>query len=512
MKVLLINPPIRCSTHEPPLGLAHIASYLELQGFNVEIYDFDMLSISMSEIKNILKRKRPDVVGISFLTGVRFAAFEIAKISKSLGSVVIGGGPHITYTAKDTLQGVSAFDLAVLGEGEITMSEVLKHILEKKKFDEILGIAYRKDGEVIITPPRPLIDNLEILPHPAWHLLPIKEYPEYSLMGARGCWSNCIFCNSPNFWQRKIRHFSVKKVVDWAEQLIREYGKKSIRFRDDYFTAQKKWVNEFCDEIIRRKLNIRWDCLGRVDDTDEDLFRKMRRAGCYKIAFGVEAGSERILKIINKQIKKEKVRNAVKLARKVGFEEIVTFFMIGHPTETIKELEETYNFALELRGDLVSFKPTDIFPGTKLFKIAIQNRILPDSFTWLERDQYKKGFCTEKDVPTFENKNLSREYLEETSKKFFVRSFFDRLFYLNSLRELKYFTITQLGLTVNFEDLLLFLNQFKAKFKFIISLKRKIIFIVTLIFIIIYKFFKSNIRKFKNRYRYIKSLRFYLSK
>ncbi len=510
MKILLINPPMKCSTRELPLGIAHIASYLESQGFkDVAIFDFDMLDLDMAKIKKIIQKHNPDIVGISFLTGVRFSAFEIAKISKSFGSIVIVGGPHITHTAKETLEGIPAIDIAVLGEGEVTFLEVLTNIREGKNLDGIPGIAYRKDNQIIFNSSRNFIDNLDILPQPAWHLLPIRAYPEYTLMGTRGCWGDCIFCESPSFWKRKIRYFSPSKVVDWAHYLIKNYGRKTIRFRDDYFTANEKWALEICDEIIKRKLKIRWECQGRVDLADAKIFKRMAEAGCYKISFGVEAGSGRILKLINKQITKDQVRNTINLARKAGFREIVTFFMIGHPSETIPDMEETYNFSLELKADLVSFKPADIFPGAKLFEIAKENKVLPKDFSWLQKGIYNKGFCVEKDVPTYENPGLTRSLLEKISREFFMRSFFDRLSCVESWKDLQYFQITQLGFNFNLSVFAHFFVYLKNKLKSRSSINKKIIFLLLLFFVTFYKLLRSSFRKIKIRFIYFKANNFY---
>ncbi|MFH1202735.1 MAG: radical SAM protein [Candidatus Omnitrophota bacterium] len=499
---------MECATCEPSLGLAHIASFISSNKVDVTLYDFDMLAVDMSYIRALLEKKSPDMVGISFLTANRHVAFEIARIAKSLSAFVVAGGPHITFTAQETLRGISAFDVAVVGEGEITMGELLQYLEKKKNLEDISGIAYRKNGNIVLNPTRPLLQDINILPEPAWHLLPIAEYPEYALMGTRGCWEGCIFCNSPAFWQKKIRYILPQRLVDWAEHLTKDYGKKTIRFRDDYFTGNKKWVLAVCEEILRRKLKIRWECQGRVDHVDSEVFKMMRKAGCYKISFGVESGNERILAYIHKNINRDDVKQAIQLARKCGFEQIVTLFMLGHPTETLQTLEETYRFALELRADLVSFKPTDIFPGTQLYTYAIQNGVLPLNFNWLEKGIWKRGFCTEVDVPVYENPELKRTDLEKISKLFFMRSYIDRLLSYANYRDITYFKVTQFGFGFNLRDFSLFcqqLNQSLCNQKWI----RLVSIIFFTVLLLVYKTIKSIIRRIRLKWMYIRVELFY---
>ena len=481
MKVLLINPYSNILNDEPPLGIAHIASFLEKNGIDVKLYDFAVLNHGIGEIKRIIREESPDVLGLTFLTSSRFNAFEIARFANSLGIKVIAGGPHISFTAAETLGEHPYFDFAVLGEGEITTHELLKYLAgDGREIKDINGIAFREDGRVVFTPHRQFIEDLENLPMPAWHLLPMNRYPHHTLMGYRGCCSDCVFCSSPNFWKKKIRGISATAFVDQIEYLIKNYGKKRFLFRDDYFTLNKTWVTEVCDRILRKNIRIKWSCQGRVTNPDESLFRHMKRAGCYQICFGIESGSERVLGAIRKKIDKEEAKKTIRLARKTGFNTIGTFFMLGHPTETEEDMKATYDFALELKADLVSFKPADIFPGTELFETASREGLLK-GFNWSRKGLYGANFAMLEDIPCFLPKGFDRDLLSRRAKEFYINSFFDRIISMKSIREMWYFTSTQIGLNFTKEDMGIFLGTLNKKIICNRFLKRKIVLVFVLI-------------------------------
>lgn len=478
MKITMIRPPHRHNPYEPPLGITSIAAVLEMEGYSVSIIDFETTNIHTKDrIKKALEKESPDVVGVSFFTYDRFDALKVIDAAKELGIFVVAGGLHVTFDSENTLRSVPGIDVAVLGEGEETMRELMQAIDTGNSLDTIKGIAYRNGDKIIINPPRQLITNLDELPLPAYHLLPMEKYPYHAIMGSRGCPYNCIFCASPGFWRRIVRFRSYKLVVDEIEHLINNYGNKYFDFKDDTLFLNKEWSTNLFNEIIRRNIKIRWDALGRVNIRDEEIFKLMKKAGCDIIRFGVETGSERIMKIINKNITKEDVRSAVKMVKRVSINSVGTLFMLGHPTETVEDMEETCQFSIELNADHYSFKPTDIYPGTALFDLAVNEGLLPNNFNWFEKGIYKKGFLTYDDVPSYETARFSRKILEDMAKRFYIRAFFARLFNLESLGNFRHFIVyTGLGLKPkNKNELIVFFEEIIRELKIKRTLKKRII-------------------------------------
>ncbi len=480
MKITLVRPYYSHNPYEPPLGIAILAGYLEEKDYSVSIIDFETSRVkSKEEIKEHIKEEDPDVVGVSFFTYDRFEAVKVANAAKELGKVVIGGGLHVTFDSADTLQSVPSIDIGVLGEGEETLFELMKLLENDGSLQDIQGIAWRRDGKVVINQPRPLISDLDSLPMPAYHLLPMDKYPYHQILGSRGCPYNCIFCASPEFWRRKVRFRSYNLVIDEIEHLIKNYGLKEFDFKDDILFLNRKWTRNLCNKLLERNISIRWNCLGRVDTIDKPLFKLMRKTGCNTIRFGIESGNERILKVINKNITKQQVRHAVKVAKEIPFV-VGTLFMLGHPSETVQEMEETCQLAIELNAEHYNFKPTDIYPGTQLFHLAVEEGLLPKEYNWFERGRYKAGFLNYDDIPSYESSQFSRGLLEDTAKRFYLRTFFSRAFTLQSLSD---FTLSRFRTEIFFvptssKDLRIFISEVIRELRIERTLKQRLLGIV----------------------------------
>ncbi len=503
MKITLIRPYYMHNPYEPPLGVAILAGYLEEKGYSVSIIDFEAAWVkSKDKIKKHIEAEDPDIVGVSFFTYDRFEAVKVANAAKELGKVVIGGGLHITFDPINTLQSIPSIDIGVLGEGEETLFELVKVLEEDRSLQDIEGIAYRRNGKVVINQLRPLISNLDSLPMPAYHLLPMVKYPYHQILGSRGCSYNCIFCASPEFWRRRVRFRTYKIVVDEIEYLIKNYGQKEFDFKDDVLFLNKEWTKNLCNELLERNIDIRWNCLGRADVIDEPLFKLMRKAGCETLRFGIESGNERILRVINKNITKQQVRHAVKVAKEIPFE-VGTLFMLGHPSETMDEMEETCQFAVELSAEHYSFKPTDVYPGTQLFHIAVKEGLLPKEYNWFEKGRYKAGFLTYDDVPSYESSQFSRGPLEDTAKKFYLRTFFARAFTLKSLSD---FNISRFRTEIGFipkssKDFRIFVSEVIRELRIKRTLKQRFLGIVVVTICILRKGGKAFYHRFKKSFQ-----------
>ena len=305
--VLLVNPPGELKNSILPLGLASIAAYLRNNDIDVRAIDALVEELNFKEFEDRVSQGGADIIGI-YMTSPRYGegkrACEACK--KALpNSVIIAGGPHPSALPAETLQEIPQLDICGIGEGEITMLELVKAIENNAPLSQIDGIAFRdkNTGEIIITKPRDFIKNLDDIPFPARDLFPLKKYktlppygrksPYFTTITSRGCPFNCAYC-SKDVFRNIFRARSPKNVVDEIEELISKYHAQEIQFYDDDFTLDMKRAEEICDEILRRGIKIRWSCLTRVDLVNENLLKKIKKAGCWMIAYGVESGNQKI--------------------------------------------------------------------------------------------------------------------------------------------------------------------------------------------------------------------------
>ena len=431
MKVQLIIPPggyfaerwSKGSTM-PPLGLLYIGAVLEKEGTDVRIVPADMKKMSWGDIKRDILDYQPDFIGVTSTTENRFQSFKLIKLAKKTlpQALTLLGGPHASMAAEDCLAHIPELDIVVRGEGEETMVELCRWHEDGKNFqalDSIPGISYRKDGNGVSNPARPLIKDLDSLPYPAFHLVSFEEYnftfpvpgkgelPAVNIMSSRGCPFNCNFCATPINWGRNVRMRSPENVIDEIEGLIEQYGVKVIFFYDDTFNVNTKRVERICDLIIERKLDIFWKCDVRIDLIDKPLLTKMKQAGLFHLSFGLEAGSERVRnQIIDKKVDVADFHNLVQWCQELDVIPNV-FFIYSHPTETWEEAQETIKI-IEHYGERIeaSIAILHIYPGTPLEKTARENWVLPQDFTWVKK--YRSKIITlptaQGDVPLYIDK------------------------------------------------------------------------------------------------------------
>ncbi len=425
MKILLIQPPITIYPGDipsvvPPLGLAYIAATLERDDVKVKIIDCiaegwkyshlikDKLShfgMSWTEIRSIIERESPDIIGISCLFSCQAKnAHKVAEISRCVNKdiITVMGGAHPSALPQLVLTDPNV-NIVVIGEGEATMSELIK-ILESKtvhQLDEINGIAYRDDsGNIKINPSRSLITNLDIIPLPARHLLPMEEYfsaPAWhckvikhrrytSMMSSRGCPGRCTFCSVHTVWRRVWRPRSPKNVVDEIEFLVEKYRIKEIHFEDDNITLDPKRTEAICNDIIDRGLDIYWTTPNgvRITTLDKSLLKLMKKSGCYRLHFGIEHGDSNFRdNIIKKSIPIDRSKEIIRWAEEIG---IWTdgFFIIGMPGETKETVDKTIEFAKELNLSTASFFIASPYPGTELYKTSIERGYIPAEIDWTD--------------------------------------------------------------------------------------------------------------------------------
>jgi radical SAM superfamily enzyme YgiQ (UPF0313 family) len=427
MNVLLLNPPQELSYPQPPIGLACLASMLEKEDIGAKILDANALGIRESDVATHLQGV--DVVGITAITPTVNSAIRIARAIREKDSdmKIMIGGPHATLFPEETLRNVPEIDFLVKGEGEVTIGELLKIIGSDGRLEEVKGIAYRKNGDVKITPDRPFVANLDDLPFPAYRLLPIKDYMPYpphgigmpfmAMLMSRGCPFHCTYCSKP-IWGNTVRAQSPGRTTEEMVHLKDSLGVKEILFYDDTFTMNRKRTLALCESILDREVDIPWSCETRVDLVDAELLAEMNKAGCYLISFGVESGNQTILDSLKKGIKLEDARKAFRLAREAGIQ-TVGYFMIGSPGDTPDTIRETIEFAKSVEADFAQFSITTPFPGTELYEVYKKGRGAVDDW-----DKFIYAKVKNVDSPAFETELLSREDLKWWSKEAYKRFYF----------------------------------------------------------------------------------------
>ena len=420
----------------PPLGLAWIASILEAHGHEVKILDSPTLGLTLSDFIKAVRSWCPDVIGLTALTPTIKLAYRAARAVKAVDRdvKVVIGGVHATFMWHEVLESCPAIDYVILGEGEESMLKLVEALEKSEKPSHITGLAFRnEDGTPVSTGHwKPV--NLDELPPPARHLLPMDRYTFFDkparvvhVMASRGCPYGCIFCSTSYFFGRRVRFRNVNKVLDEIAECMDKYRTNVFVFTDDEFTINKRWINSFLNGLRERDLDITWTCGSRVDSVDERLLAKMRSRGCTTIYFGVESGSQEILNKIGKRITIEQVRKAFDIVKRVGITAVATF-IFGFPWETIRDMKQTLKFALKLDPDYAQFTYATPYPGTPLYDYAKKKGLIVDH-DWSHYTTLKpvmRGFhFTLRDVESIFKEAYAKFYLRI---KFLAKQIKMRLF------------------------------------------------------------------------------------
>lgn len=362
----------------PPLSLSYLAGVLEREGIEVEILDFLVTRYRPDKLRQKLDEYRPELVGVTCVTLNYPIAARMLKVCKAFDPriVTVIGGPHATFALEETLLRAPWIDVIAIGEGERTLVELAKAVHGGGEIRQVDGIAFADGSTVVKTEPRPLIDDLDQLPMPARHLLPLARYRALgvpcTVITSRGCPYSCIFCSGHRMFGRKVRFRSPGPVVDEIETLHRDFGFSHINIVDDTFMVNHSHASQVCDEILRRNLRVSWSAFGRVDNVNENLVGQMKEAGCELVLFGIESGDETILKTIKKGITLEQARLGVKTATGAGLK-VFNSFIFGLPGESPDTARKSMAFAQELDHDYgakYAFHVLAPLPGTELYMRA----------------------------------------------------------------------------------------------------------------------------------------------
>lgn len=393
MKVLLINPPYPFEeSPTPPFGLITLAAYLLREGIEVRIEDYIVQPYNRDRVKRVLSEFKPDVVGATAVTMNVKGALRIMRDYKEEDPrlVTVMGGPHVTFDADNILMDHRYVDYIVRGEGEITFTELLRTLESKRDMKTVLGISHRVNGAVAHNEARPLIEDINILPYAARHLVPLAKYRALgfpiNMITSRGCPHKCIFCVGSRMVGRRVRCYDTKRVVDEFEMLSK-MGFRQINVVDDLFTANKKRCMAICDEIVRRGIKHTWGAFARVDTVSRDLLESLKTAGCTILCFGIESGNQEILDRVKKKTTLAKCQAAVDLCKEVGIEPM-TSYILGLPGETPETVRQTMDFAKSLSPNY-GFHILSPFPGTEVRDRAAEYgmRILTDDWDKYDANQ-----------------------------------------------------------------------------------------------------------------------------
>ncbi len=383
-KIGFVFPRFKYPSGDPPVGLAYLAaSVLKYTDADVDVIDTTFEDNPMEFLNEHFKNNKYDMLGFSVMTSSLKDANEVVKIVKKHNpkTKIVYGGPHPTLMPNETFEMNKDIDAVAIAEGEQTFVEMINKDFD---FDGVKGLWYRNNGDIISNPNREPVEDLDTIPFPARHLLNMEKYIEnwyqldivdYNLRGtgilaSRGCPYNCTFCQPilKSMFGRGMRKRSAKNIVKELMHLKDIYDINSFLFLDDTFTIYPEWVTEFCDEVIKNDLRLKWGCNSRAHLVDKELFKKMKEAGLSKVYIGMESGSQRVLnEVYRKGITLEHVKNATKILKELKIN-TQGYFMVGAPSETVDEIKQTIRFAKNLDIEEATFSITTPLPHTTLYE------------------------------------------------------------------------------------------------------------------------------------------------
>lgn len=408
-RVLLINPKypeddIVKRRFIPPVELGYIAALALKDGHEVRFIDANADDLDASKLKSSIEEFKPDAIAAVTSSLDRwicphlkidepFRIMEAAKgINPEIQTAIIG--PHGTTSPAEIIDRSPAVDVVVRGEPEWTTRDWINAVAGGSDVGSVAGLTFRKNGELVHTPERAYMEDLDALPFPAYHLFPMQKYhyrdhclkrPFAITLASRGCPYKCTFCLTI-MQGKQWRLRSIPKVADELEWLVREHGIQSVMFFDFEFGLNRDRTVELCREIASRKLPLTWGCEMRVSDAKEDVLREMKAAGCNFVGFGVESGNQEILNKTKKGITLEQVRKAFALTQELGINCEKPYWILGLPGETMDTIEKTIEFSMELHANS-KFPGNSAFAvpyvGTEIHQIAMKNGTVAKG-TWAE--------------------------------------------------------------------------------------------------------------------------------
>ncbi|HNY51154.1 MAG TPA: cobalamin-dependent protein [Smithella sp.] len=410
MKVLLVNPVTRnVSLSSPDLGLGYLAGALKKKNHQVHILDCVNGKMTFDQFADYITALDVDVIGFRVFSTDLFSVKKSVQIVKEKlpDVIVILGGAHPSAFPEQTLQYFEEADFAIRGEAEQGLADFMKYLSDRNavRKDEIPGLIWRENGEIICNPPL-FFQDLDALVSPDWDLINPRDYPFQTsyftrskivapLIMTRGCPYHCTFCSCRAVTGHKIRAHSVPYIINQIKFLQSKFGIKEVCFIDDNFLALKTLVTGLCEQIIEQKIDIKWSCFGiRLDLVDEQVLRLMEKAGCYLITVGIESGSQRILDHMKKKLTLELVGEKLQLIKTRTGIKVIGNFILGYPVETEEDIRKTIRFAGKLPLYGANFFPFHPTPGTEIFDWLTAQKKLGE-IPWESMGQDRKPYIPE---------------------------------------------------------------------------------------------------------------------
>ncbi len=370
----------------PPLGILYISAYLKQRGYDVRV--FDSTFHSLPEFCSWIDREKPSVVGLYSNLMTKLNVIRQIAYCKQKGCTVIAGGPDVPVYAEEYVS--AGADVAVTGEGEETMAELLPALIKNSPLAGIPGIVYRNGDDTITrSAPRPLITDLDGLPLPDRESIDLQRYistwrryhrmGSLSLICARGCPFTCTWC-SRSVYGETHRRRSPAHVVSEIELLLEQYHPDMLWFADDVFTINHKWFHDFYSEMKRRRIRIPFECISRADRLNEEILSKMADLGSFRIWYGSESGSQRILDAMRRRVSVDEIRHVARLAKGFGIQTGL-FVMLGYPGEETEDIDITADHLKKTGADL--FLTTVAYPikGTEYYKEVEHEIYTPENWS-----------------------------------------------------------------------------------------------------------------------------------
>ena len=440
--IVLITPPaykrtFRDQRMQPHIGLAMIARYVLEHGIECEIIDGYTFSLSIPELVAQTIAANPILVGVTTSTMDRFSAIDLIRALKTAmpDVMIVGGGQHFTYSAVNALESIPELDFVCRGEGEILTVRLYEALEGGGDLSGIAGLVYRNGDEIVKNfRQREYADFNSLVP--AWELFDLTRYNgkltmtnhtrAMGVISSRGCNNHCVYC--ANALNRFVRYKDPVFFGDEVEMLVRENGFEGLNIQDDSFTSSLEHVSGICEEFMRRDLNILWYCSLRLDEATRPMLEIMKKAGCVGLGFGVESGSESILKNIRKGTNVGMIKNVLAMVKDLGFPHVGMFAITSLPGETPETFMQSQNVLNEIYGKFhegwerqpVLGSLAQIYPGTPLEILGKRNGSIPKNFSWNTYYENPKFnvFEVSRYVPHFEEQNFPIENIKEivTSK------------------------------------------------------------------------------------------------
>ena len=383
----------------PGMGMLILAAVAREKGYRVHLIDAKGQGTTPDEVAQRIEALRPDYLGLSATTiSVTNAARIAERVKQTLpGIVTILGGSHVSAIPERTLTAFPSIDYGIVGEGEISLFELLDRIERGAPVGDVPGAAFRADGQVVANPRAPYIDDLDALPAPAWDLLPdfphrfqpslfgYPRTPVATLITSRGCPFTCVFCDRSTSG-RKGRLHGVETVVRLCRELA-ERGARHVIFLDDLFTVRRQRVVDICHALIDAQLDLTWACNSHPNLLDQPTLELMRRAGCWQIAYGIESGSQRVLDTVKREVRIPRMRETLRMTQAAGIR-TRGYLMIGHPTETLESLAETEAFLRVAELDICQVTKFTPYPGTPAYPTVRQHGAFEEDWERMNAMQF----------------------------------------------------------------------------------------------------------------------------